>query len=78
MCSSMVERVCCWQPVCRFDSCRIHQTTLIKSINKFIKCLLDKIRKVWYNNKGERDKGSPLKINQSSAVDIKTEKVGIL
>jgi hypothetical protein len=51
---------------------------LIKLINKFTKCLLDKIKKVWYNNKGERDKGSPLKINQSSAVDIKTEKVGIL
>ena len=39
---------------------------------------LDKIKKVWYNNKGERDKGSPLKTNQSSAVDIKTEKVDIL
>ena len=62
----------------RYDIYTHTKSRLVNSVNKFTKCLLDKIKKVWYNNKGERDKGSPLKINQSSAVDIKTEKVGII
>ena len=41
----------------RYDIYTHTKSRLVNLVNKFTKCLLDNSTGMWYNNKGERNKG---------------------